>query len=1415
MLTSFRHYFTKIIIPVFTAFFILLAQSVIAKDIYVSAANTSGVEDGSFANPFSSIQKAADIAVAGDAVIIRAGNYREEVSMPANGVLYQPYANEAVTINGTDQLTGWTLVPGSSVYQTNMAWNAPEANQLFSDKIMIHQARWPNQTSLDFITPTDAKAASITASGNNFIIKCNEFNEPDGRWTGATAWVNLSRNGNDGQGWTGTVVGTNLAAKTITINFREPPRLGDQPWGLGVGTEFFLFNPTKAGVQASGGVAALLDAGEWWKDDGVMYVRTPNGAAPNEINAGANIIEAKRRDLAFKSSDPNLNRNAYTIKKINLFACTISTDVLYKIRQNTIVEDAFDITIDGITAKYISHHTDQTGDWQAQYYGNTGIVISGKGNILKNSTLQISAGAAVCLVGYGNKLLNNTISDANYTCTNGGAVNAAKICVDGEIAYNKINNTPIMAINFTFFSNSNPMLKGVARIHHNLITNFMKRSDDSGGLDAADVLTQAGKGVRLDHNVLYNTRAREISGNSSVFGIYFDFSSGGYIVDHNLVYNTQRPMIINSSPNLNIFNNTLLNGNPLNNSELDVSVLNGNGGTGLKDTIRNNILSNTANTTGTGSGNLSQAIFTNNATFVTGSVAASTFLDVANRNFNLKSTATNAIDLGVDNSPFNDPVTGSAVDLGAFEFGGNNWIPGTPILLPPKILPIGGDYYDSVRIIITADTSGAGISIRYTTDGSEPVITSTLYTGSFKITASSLIKARLFIDATTFSDNTQAIFTISVNPGGGILRNPENPTPVAQGIISNYYEYAPALNYQNIPDLSLLTPQRIDTTTVIGLQLPQRADNFFFRFKGFVEVPTDGTYAFYTNSDDGSKLYIGDSLIVSNDGLHPPVEKEGIIGLKAGKHALRVDFHEAGGGALMQAYYKGPGIVKQLIPANVLWYISAPAGPEVNFFPPAGSYPVQVNVTLSTTTSGAVIRYTTDGSSPTATSSLYLNPLNVTSTTTIKAKAFAGALAGIEKTATYTITGPIVSISPNGGPFTDSTLITLSASPAGSSIYYTTNGTTPTVSSSLYVQPFYIYTSATIKAIAVKNSNTGAEAAAVFNLTGPFVTISPNGATFSDSTTVSLTASSIGSSIYYTIDGSVPTAASLVYNAAFKIYNTTTVKAIAIKNGSTGLVASALFTALGPVVSISPNGGTFQDVVVVTLSANTSPVSIFYTLDGVSPDALSTLYTAPITLNNSATVKTVAFKNGVKGAIAEASFTINTPLVNITPLGGTFFDSVTVTMNASAANGIIYYTTDGSIPTASSARYSQPIKIGASANVKAIVITAGGLIGTVVSTSFVINRLSDGAVIFPNPSPKGKFSVRLNKPGNGQIIQMIIYDGAGKTVYRDNIFAISGGASQTKDYNLPFLKPSTYLVTLQTISFHAEKFYTQIPLIVK
>ena len=87
-------------------------------------------------------------------------------------------------------------------------------------------------------------------------------------------------------------------------------------------------------------------------------------------------------------------------------------------------------------------------------------------------------------------------------------------------------------------------------------------------------------------------------------------------------------------------------------------------------------------------------------------------------------------------------------------------------------------------------------------------------------------------------------------------------------------------------------------------------------FDGYIFVPQGGEWTFYIESDDGSKLYIGDQLLISNDGLHAMVEESESIALAAGGHAFRVEFFERGGGAGVIVRWEGPETVKQVIPSS-------------------------------------------------------------------------------------------------------------------------------------------------------------------------------------------------------------------------------------------------------------------------------------------------------------------------------------------------------------------------------------------------------------------------------------------------------------------------------------------------------------------
>jgi hypothetical protein len=77
-------------------------------------------------------------------------------------------------------------------------------------------------------------------------------------------------------------------------------------------------------------------------------------------------------------------------------------------------------------------------------------------------------------------------------------------------------------------------------------------------------------------------------------------------------------------------------------------------------------------------------------------------------------------------------------------------------------------------------------------------------------------------------------------------------------------------SWNRLPDFNQLTPVSSGVADAITLDLPEltQDDEFGARFTGFIEVPRDDTYTFYTTSDDGSQLSIGEIVVVDNDGLH-------------------------------------------------------------------------------------------------------------------------------------------------------------------------------------------------------------------------------------------------------------------------------------------------------------------------------------------------------------------------------------------------------------------------------------------------------------------------------------------------------------------------------------------------------------------
>lgn len=228
------------------------------------------------------------------------------------------------------------------------------------------------------------------------------------------------------------------------------------------------------------------------------------------------------------------------------------------------------------------------------------------------------------------------------------------------------------------------------------------------------------------------------------------------------------------------------------------------------------------------------------------------------------------------------------------------------------------------------------------------------------------------------------------------------------------------------------------------------------------------------------------------------------------------------------------------------------------FSPAAGTYSSHPSVTISCSTVGATIRYTTYGGEPTSASPQYTGPIPITITTTLKAKAFKWNMADSNTgNATYvinnssTVAMPTFSPAPGNYPLPQN--VTLSSTTVGAIIRYTTNGSEPTAASTQYSGPIYISTTtATLKAKAFKSGMTESNTnIASYTIGNPSTVATPTfslaGGTYSSTQNITINCSTAGAIIRYTTYGGEPTSASPQYTGPIPVVITTTLKAKAFK----------------------------------------------------------------------------------------------------------------------------------------------------------------------------------------------------------------------------------------------------------------------------
>ena len=350
----------------------------------------------------------------------------------------------------------------------------------------------------------------------------------------------------------------------------------------------------------------------------------------------------------------------------------------------------------------------------------------------------------------------------------------------------------------------------------------------------------------------------------------------------------------------------------------------------------------------------------------------------------------------------------------------------------PVLLPASCFFSPSTNVTIACATSDA--TVRYTLDGSDPSATSTEYTGPIALTATTTVKARAFAANKEASDVVFATYTLGEPPAA-------EPDPLWEPGMYKFDEWTPLANNllaglttsytansldpwngsvicltdgtvsSNLDDSAVgigirdgatLSWSFADPKTIETIRLTACGYNHLYKYDKIlvvsVEVLQDGEW---NPIGGGSVAFNGPDSYGSDQSLYATLADEVTGHLATNVTGLRITFGNPKAlGKCRYAEIEASGYDSSGGPTET---VATPAFDlsSCSFFP-------STNVALSCATTDATIRYTLDGSAPTASSTPYSTPIPLSATTTVKARAYKEGMnpSGIA-TATYTYVDPV------------------------------------------------------------------------------------------------------------------------------------------------------------------------------------------------------------------------------------------------------------------------------------------------------------------------------------------------------------------------------------------------------------------------
>lgn len=499
---------------------LLLCLPLSAASIYVATDGDDG-GDGSIGSPYLTLEKARNVASAGDTVYLRGGTYYRtntfELASTNSGLTFRGYPGETATLVGGLPLINWTVWSGS-IYTTDVSTQGLSGinfRELYVNGARMIHARYPN-----FDSENPVYGGWLYAVGGS-ANSCVYSNADERGWTNGTN-AQISVYGSEYRQNLVTISSINTNTQTISL-------AANADYSIGEGERFYVR-----------GLLQELDAeNEWCLDtnDSTLYVYKTGGLSSSTV-----IAPAVGDVISLTSGCSNV-----TIRNLQLTACT----------------DCAVLLTDATNCAVLACSVRQMGTYQAVASSDAAIsCVRGSGNRIAGNDISDVGGSAIYASGgigatlsHGENVVeNNWVSSP---CRESRTAFGVRVLgVGNTVQHNTITNAPYISI---YFSGN------FHTIRENVVLDSMREADDGGAIYGLGGFWTNAWGCRVDGNLVSGSRGYGQTAYGTVdpwhaYGIYFDYHANGMSAASNVVTDVSGPGIHCNLVSWNRFTNNIVYG---------------------------------------------------------------------------------------------------------------------------------------------------------------------------------------------------------------------------------------------------------------------------------------------------------------------------------------------------------------------------------------------------------------------------------------------------------------------------------------------------------------------------------------------------------------------------------------------------------------------------------------------------------------------------------------------------------------------------------------------------------------------------------------------------------------------------------------------------------------------------------------